>query len=99
MGDYRLYAESEKSTYLAPSCSLCGQHRHVRWEYQETAERQEAAEHQETKGRKEPADHKNAGGHKGHEDKGHEDKASEGAGGWLPRDAGCSNEACADYRA
>jgi hypothetical protein len=90
MGDYRLYAESEKSTYLAPSCSLCGQHRHVRWEYQEAAGRQEA------KGHKEPADHKDAGGH---EAKGSEAKGSEGAGGWLPRDAGCSNEACADYRA
>ncbi|GER23807.1 hypothetical protein NCCP1664_23020 [Zafaria cholistanensis] len=59
MGEYRLYAESEKSTYRAPSCSLCGQHRHVRWEK----------------------------------------KTGEGASGWIPRDAGCSNEACADYRA
>jgi hypothetical protein len=59
MGEYRLYAESEKSTYLAPSCELCGQHRHVRWEHQE----------------------------------------KDGASGWVPRDAGCSNEACLDYRA
>ena len=59
MGEYRLYAEDEKTTYLAPSCSLCGQHRHVRWE---------------------------------------EKKGDDGGTGWLPRDAGCSNEACADYR-
>ena len=58
MGEYRLYAEDEKTTYLAPSCSLCGQHRHVRWEEKKDGE----------------------------------------ASGWLPRDAGCSNEACADYR-
>lgn len=98
MGDYRLYEESEKSTYLAPSCSLCGQHRHVRWEYQEAAGH-ETAERQETKGHKEPADHQKAKGPKGNAQKDTaQDKEHDGAGGWLPRDAGCSNEACADYR-
>jgi len=52
MGEFRAYTIQERSTYLAPSCERCGQHRHVIWEQ------------------------------------------VEGTDKYIPRDAGCSNEAC-----
>ncbi|GAA0196861.1 hypothetical protein GcLGCM259_2595 [Glutamicibacter creatinolyticus] len=52
MGEFRAYTMQERSTYLAPSCERCGQHRHVIWEQ------------------------------------------VEGTDKYIPRDAGCSNEAC-----
>ncbi|MBT1003525.1 hypothetical protein KIH31_13015 [Paenarthrobacter sp. DKR-5] len=59
MGEFRLYTDEEKASYVAPSCELCGQHRHIRWT---------------------------------------EAEKPEGGAHWLPRDAGCSNEACPDFR-
>lgn len=32
MGDYKLYSDDERATFLAPSCERCGQHRHIVWE-------------------------------------------------------------------
>ncbi len=32
MGEYKLYTDTERATYLAPACERCGQHRHVIWE-------------------------------------------------------------------
>lgn len=60
MGDFGLYTDEERASYRAPSCDLCGQHRHIRWTEKEGA--------------------------------------PESGARWIPRDAGCSNEACQDYR-
>ncbi|WP_168928769.1 hypothetical protein [Sinomonas albida] len=55
MSGFRSYTEEEKHSYVAPSCELCGQHRHIVWR--------------------------------------------EDGGQWIPRDQGCSNEACPQFRA
>ena len=38
MGDYKLYTDAERATFLAPACERCGQRRHVVWEDQGEAE-------------------------------------------------------------
>ncbi|WP_197061879.1 hypothetical protein [Sinomonas humi] len=55
MSGFRSYTEEEKHSYVAPTCELCGQHRHIVW---------------------------NQEGDR-----------------WVPRDRGCSNEACPQFSA
>lgn len=38
MGDYKLYTDAERASYLAPACERCGQRRHIVWEDKGEAE-------------------------------------------------------------